>query len=34
MNFPSISIGLIVVIVVAYVVGARYGGLARKFGVA
>lgn len=31
---PRITIGLIVVVIVAYIVGARYPGLAARFGLA
>lgn len=31
---PQITIGVIVLLIVAYVVGARYPGLATKIGVA
>lgn len=31
---PQITIGLIIVVVVAYIVGARWPGLARRVGVA
>lgn len=31
---PRITIGLIVVVIVAYIIGARYPGLASRFGLA
>lgn len=34
MTFPSFSIGLLIVLVVAYVVGARWPMLAQKIGLA
>lgn len=34
MNFPAFSIGLVVVLLVAYVVGARWPALAQKIGLA
>jgi hypothetical protein len=34
MSFPHFSIGLIIVLVVAYIVGARWPMLAQKVGLA
>ena len=34
MNFPTFSIGLVIVIAVAYLVGARYPMIAQKVGLA
>ncbi len=34
MSFPRISLALIVIVVVAYIVGARYPMLAAKVGLA
>lgn len=31
---PRITLGLIVVVIIAYIVGARWPGLAAKFGLA
>ena len=33
-SFPSLSIGLLIVVVIAYVIGARYPMLAQKVGAA
>lgn len=34
MNFPTVSISLVILLLVAYLVGARYPVLAQKVGLA